>query len=179
MEEKKLKTLRLIAMTLGIAGSAVLLCSLFMACCLFTGPEARSTSISLLDYMNVKVMTAFGLVGMSLAFTLLNYAVPQILSGSFAGIWAGSMCWKIMRNTAETMGNFRVAFEPGMYMFILSAVLILASGILFTAVPEKYKGFRASEMQIRLSRKLEVFCTASMGLSVVLFSVFELLKMHP
>ena len=175
MEEKKLKTLRLIAMALGIAGCAVLLCSLFMACCMFTGPESVNTSVSLRDYMNIKVMTAFELVGLSLVFTLLNYAIPQILSGSFAGIWAGILCWKITQGATEYLS---AKLGPGMYMFILSAVLILASGILLCIVPDKYKGYRASERQIRLSRKLEVFCTASMGLSVVLFSVFELLKLH-
>ena len=178
MEEKKLKTIRLIAMALGIAGGIVLLCSLFMACYSFTGSEAVNTSVSLRDYMNVKVMTAFGLVGLSLVFTLLNYAVPQILSGSFAGIWAGILCWKITQGAAEATGYLSAKLGPGMYMFILSAGLLLASGVLFVFVPEKYKGYRASERQIRMSRKLEVFCTASMGLSVVLFSVFELLKIH-
>jgi hypothetical protein len=174
MEEKKLKSIRLIAMTLGIAGSAILLCSLFMTCCSLMRPEAWNISVSLLDYMNVKVMTAFGLVQMSLVFTLLNYGVPQIMSGSFVGIWAGLMCWKIMRKAIETTEYYSVTLGPGMYMFIFSATLIMTSGILLCIVPDKYKGFKASEMQTSLSRKLEVFCTASMGFSIVLFGVFEL-----
>ncbi len=178
MEEKKLKSIRLIAMALGIAGCAVLLWSLFMACCTFTGSEVGSASVSLRDYMDIKVMTAFELVGLSIVFTLLNYAVPQILSGAFAAVWAGLMCWKITHRAAEATEYLSAKIGPGMYMFILSAVLILVSGILFCIVPDKYKGYRASERQIRMSRKLEVFCTASMGLSVMLFSVFELLKIH-
>ncbi len=176
MEEKKLETLRLIAMAFGIAGCAVLLCSLFMACYSFIGPEAGDASVILSDYMNVKVMTAFGLIELSLVFTLLNFAVPQILSGSFACIWAGLMCWKITQRAAKATEYLSAKLGPGMYMFILSAVLLLASGVLFVFVPDRYKGFRASE--IRLSRKLEVFCTVSMGISVVLMSVFELLKIH-
>ena len=161
MEEKKLETLRLIAMAIGIAGCAVLLCSLFMECCSFKGPEAGSTSVILSDYMNVKVMTAFGLVELSLVFTLLNFAVPQILSGSFAGIWAGLMCWKITQGAAEATEYFSAKLGPGMYMFILSAGLLMASGILFVFVPDRYKGFRASEMQIKLGS-----CRASIFLSI-------------
>lgn len=164
MHVKNLKTLRLIAMTLGIAGCAVMCCSL-------TAPATGNSSVSLLEYMDVKVMNAFGLIMMGAVFLLFGYAVPQILNGLFAAIWAGFMCW-------ETTGYLSVNPGLGMYLFILSAVFMLASGILFF-VHKKHSRFGPSGIIPMPFGKIEVFCTVSMGLSILLFSVFEVLKIRP
>lgn len=178
-QEKKLKSLRLIAMALGVAGSAVLLGSLLSDCCLFTSPTAGNISISLLDFMDIKVLNAFGLIEISMVFSLFNYAIPQILTGSFTGIWAGFMCHRIMRSYSETTEHLRASLGLGMYMFIISAGLILASGILFTCLAKKHKESGTDYRKPPTPKFLEVFCTIMMGISIVLFSVFELAKIRP
>ncbi len=169
MEEKKLRTLRLTAKALGIAGSALILCALILECCSLTGSAAGTRSVTLLDFIGPKMITAFGLVEMSIVFSLVNYAVPQILTGSFAGIWAGFICREILGNPGASIG-------PGVYVFILSAVLILASGILFAVARGKASG--SEDRILKLFRKLEVFCSAALGLSIVLICVFEVVKIH-
>ena len=170
MEEKKLRTLRLTAQALGIAGSALILCALILECCSLTGSAAGTRSVTLLDFIGPKMITAFGLVEMSIVFSLVNYSVPQILTGSFAGIWAGFIYREIMKTQGAVIG-------PGAYVFILSSVLILASGIVLAIARGKASG---SEDRIsKLFRKLEVFCSAAIGLSLVIFCVFEVLANHP
>lgn len=169
MEEKKLRTLRLTAKALGIAGSALILCALILECCSLTGSSAGTRSVTLLDFIGPKMITAFGLVEMSIVFSLVNYAVPQILTGSFAGIWAGFICREIIKTQGAVIG-------PGSYVFILSAVLILASGIVFAVADNKSKIYGTGDRKAKILKKLEVFCSASLGLSMILFSIFELLK---
>lgn len=169
MEEKKLRTLRLTAKALGIAGSALILCALILECCSLTGSAAGTRSVTLLDFIGPKMITAFGLVEMSIVFSLVNYAVPQILTGSFAGIWAGFICREILKTQGAVIG-------PGAYVFILSAGLILASGIVLAVGRGKASGLE--DRISKLFRKLEVFCSAAIGLSMVIFCVFEVLANH-
>ena len=82
MEEFKLRSLRLKAKAIGIAGSAALICALLLECCTFTEPAGAVTSATLLEFIGPKMITAFGLVEMAIVFSLLNYAVPQILTAS-------------------------------------------------------------------------------------------------
>ena len=168
MEEKKLKTLRLTAKALGVAGSAVLLVSLLLECCTFTGQADANTSVTLLEFIGPKMVTAFGLLEMALVFSLLNYAGPQILTGLFTGLWAGFICREILENQGAGIG-------PGVYVLILSAALILASGLVLAVADHKYKVYGAENRKPRILKKLEVFCNAALGLSMVLLCVLEIL----
>ena len=169
MEEKKLRTLRLTAKALGIAGSALILCALILECFSLTSSAAGTRSVTLLDFLGPKMVTAFGLIEMAIVFSLTNFAIPQILTGSFAGIWVGFICREILGNPGASIG-------PGVYVFILSAVLILASGIVFAVADNKSKIYGTGDRKAKILKKLEVFCSASLGLSMILFSIFELLK---
>ena len=171
MEEIKLRSLRLKAKVIGIAGSAALICALLLECCTFTGPAGAVTSATLLEFIGPKMITAFGLVEMAIVFSLLNYAVPQILTGSFIGLWAGFICREILKTQGAVIG-------PGVYVLILSAALILTSGIVFAVAEHKYKIYGKTDRKSKLLRKLEVFCNAALGLSIVLFCVFEALMSH-
>lgn len=167
MEEIKLRSLRLKAKVIGIAGSAVLICALLLECCTFTG----QAGVTLLEFIGPKMITAFGLVEMAIVFSILNYAVPQILTGSFTGIWAGFICREILKNQGAVIG-------PGVYVLILSAGLILASGIVLAVAEHKYGIYGKTDRKSKLLRKLEVFCNAAMGISIVLFCVLEALMSH-
>ena len=171
MEEFKLRSLRLKAKAIGIAGSAALICALMLECCTFNRPAGAVTSDTLLDFIGPKMITAFGLVEMAIVFLILNYAVPQILTGSFIGLWAGFICREILKTQGAVIG-------AGVYVLILSAVLILASGIIFAVAEHKYKVYGKTDRKSRLLRKLEVFCNAALGLSIVLFCFFEALLSH-
>ena len=70
MEEKKLRTLRLVAMTLGVLGSAVLLSSLLMEFCSFTDNMGGSTSISVINYVDARIIVVFGLIEMCCDYVL-------------------------------------------------------------------------------------------------------------
>ncbi|MCR4775976.1 MAG: hypothetical protein K5869_06325 [Saccharofermentans sp.] len=171
MEEIKLRSLRLKAKAIGIAGSAALICALLLECCTFTGQAGAGASVTLLEFIGPKMITAFGLVEMAIVFSILNYAVPQILTGSFIGLWAGFICREILKTQVAVIG-------AGVYVLILSTALILASGIVFAVAEHKYKVYGKTDRKSRLLRKLEVFCNAALGLSIVLFCVFEALMSH-
>ena len=171
MEEFKLRSLRLMAKAIGIAGSAALICALLLECCTFTGQTDVGASVTLLEFIGPKMITAFGLVEMAIVFSILNYAVPQILTGSFIGLWAGFICREILKTQGAVIG-------AGVYVLILSAALILASGIVFAVAEHKYKVYGKTDRKSRLLRKLEMFCNAALGLSIVLFCVFEALMSH-
>ena len=172
MEEKKLKSLRAMAMTLGITGSATMLHSLLLECFSYADSAAGHTAICMFQYLDVKMTIVFGLLEMSIIFSLLSFAVPQILVGSFTGLWTGLMCWDILKRSTEMMVNLGL----GMYMFILSAVLFMVSGIIFVVIANKQKAFGIDDRKPALFRKLEVFCSIMLGISIVLISAFELIK---
>ena len=153
--------------------------ALLLECCSFTGPADMNTSVTLLEFMGPKVVTAFGLIEMAIVFSLLNYAIPQILTGTFAGIWAGFICRHILQGAGDTTKYFRVSVGPGVYVFILSAGLILASGIVFAVIHSKSKVYGAGDRIAKVFKKLEVFCSVSLGLSIVIICIFELLKNRP
>ncbi len=171
MEKKRSRRLRLTAKVLGVAGSMLLVYALLLECCTFTGQAGAGASVTLLEFIGPKMITAFGLVEMAIVFSILNYAVPQILTGSFIGLWAGFICREILKTQGAVIG-------PGVYVLILSAALILASGIVFAVAEHKYKVYGKTDRKSRLLRKLEVFCNAALGLSIVLFCVFEALMSH-
>jgi len=170
MEKKRLRRLRLTAKVLGVAGSMLLVYALMLECCTFTGTDVN-TSVRLLDFVGPKMITAFGLVEMAIVFSLLNYAVPQILTGSFIGLWAGFICREILKTQGAVIG-------AGVYVLILSAAFIVTSGIVFAVAEHKYKVYGKTDRKSRLLRKLEVFCNAALGLSIVMFCFFEALLSH-
>ena len=170
MEKMRSRRLRLTAKVLGVAGSMLLVYALMLECCTFTGTDVN-TSVRLLDFVGPKMITAFGLVEMAIVFSLLNYAMPQILTGSFTGLWAGFICREILKTQGAVIG-------AGVYVLILSAAFIVASGIVFAVAEHKYKVYGKTDRKSRLLRKLEVFCNAALGLSIVLFCVFEALMSH-
>ena len=176
MEERKIRELKALAMILGVTGSIVLLHSLLMPCFSYTDPATGKAVVSMFEYLNVKMTVAFGLLEMSVVFSLLSYAVPQILVGKFEGLWAGFMCWDILKRSAETTNFLNMNLGMGMYMFIFSAGLFLASGIVFAILANKCKAFGIEVRKPKLPKVLEVYCSVMLGVSIVLISVFEVLR---
>ena len=176
MEEKKLRTLRLVAMTLGVLGSAVLLSSLLMEFCSFTDNMGGSTSISVINYVDARIIVVFGLIEMCCVFSLWNFAVPQILTGTFIGLWSWFMIWDIRQRVGDTAEYLRADLGLGIYMFILSSGLILASGIIFVVFLNKCKRFGIDDGKPRMIRKAELFGTISLVFSIFFICVAEALK---
>ena len=176
MEERKIRKLRATAMILGVTGSIALLNSLLMPSFWYTDPIAGKTIICMFEYLNIKMSVVFGLLELSIVFLLLSYAVPQILVGSFAGLWAGFMCWDILKRSAESTQFLSMNLGLGMYMFILSAGLFLASGIVFVIFANKCKVYGIEKRKPPLPKILEVYCSVMLGISIVLLSVFEVLR---
>ena len=176
MYEKKLRSLKQIAMSLGVIGSAVLLCSLLMNCCSFTDSPAGKTTISMLDYIDVKIVVVSALIGMSCVFSLWSFAVSQILVGTFIGLWAGFMCWDIKIRAAEVAGYVGARLGLGVYMFILSACFILVSGILFAFFETNCKVLGIDDGKPRMIRKAEIFSIVAMAFSIVFSCVVGALK---
>ena len=176
MEEKKLRTLRLVAMTLGVSGSAVLLSSLFMEFCSFSDNMGGSTSISVINYVDARIIVVFGLIEMCCVFSLWNFAVPQILTGTFIGLWSWFMIWDIRQRVGDTAEYLRDDLGLGIYMFILSSGLILVSGIILAVFLNKCKRFGIDDGKPRMIRKAELFGTISLVISIVFICVAEVLK---
>ena len=163
-------------MCLGVIGSAVLLGSLLTEFCTFTNNMGGNTSISILNYVDARIIVVFGLVEMCCVFSLWNFAVPQIMSGTFTGLWGCFMLWDIRQRAADVTEYLSANLGLGIYIFILSSGLILSSGIIFVVFSNKCKRLGKDDGKPRMIRKAELFSTISLVLSIVFISVVEVLK---
>lgn len=176
MEEKKLKLMRLVAMLLSIVGSAVLLSSLLMEFCSFTDPIVGVKTISMIDYVDARIMVVFGLVELCCVLSLMRFSISQIITGAFIGIWAGFMLWDFHIKATESMESITARLGLGIIMFIISAGHILASGIIFAFFENKCKALEFDSGKPRLIRKIEVFYCISLGVILMICCVLEFLK---
>ena len=167
-------TLRHIAMILGLVGCMVMLGSLLMDCYSFMVPIDGNTTISMYKYLDVRTMVILNLIEMSLVFSLWRFAVPQIMAGSSVALWTGYMFWKIQL-MASNPEYLNVHFGLGLYMLILSAVLIIASGIVFVIDANKSKSLGIDDEKPRILKKTEFLISVMFGLGIAFCSVFEIL----
>ncbi|MBO7453365.1 MAG: hypothetical protein J6U54_23780 [Clostridiales bacterium] len=128
--EKKIKTLNLVAMILGLSGAGALVLSIFTdAYSIKTG--LGNISVSMTSYMSGLIGFIFLVAGCSIAFSLLKLAVPEIITGSVTTLLALFMCWHIKSKEGNGLVRLNISFGPGAFLFVLGAGVILASGILY------------------------------------------------
>ena len=133
------KVLRLVAMILGLAGSALLLSSLLGEFCSATLPIVGKYQVSISKYLDNMTILVVLLAGFSIVASLLRYSILQIITGSITGGWIGYMIWEIQHraSTTEVSGFMDINFGIGTYLFILAACLILASGIIYVVAAKR------------------------------------------
>ena len=167
------KTERLVAMILGLIGNLILLASLLMECYSYAAPRAGTASISMATYLDVRIMDIFNLIEMSLVFILCRFAVPQIMVGSSVALWTGYIFWKI-RQIASTSRYLSVNYGLGLYMLILSAAMLVASGITAVVAANKTKALGIDDRKPKMLKNMELLTTVLFGFAIVFCSVFEM-----
>ena len=164
------KILRLVAMILGLVGSASLLSSLLGEFCSATVPIVGKYAVSISNYLDKMTILVVLLAGFGIASSLLRYAILQIVTGSITGIWIGYMIWEIQNraSTSEVSGFLDVNFGIGTYLFILAACLMLASGIIYVVAAKKAKSLVTDdEKKVPRHKKAEIIVSICLGVLVV------------
>lgn len=136
--EKNIKTLRLVAMILGLVGSGSVLLSL-MTDAYYVNTALGKLSVSMTKYMSGLILFVILLAGCSVAFSLLKLAVPQIITGSFTTFIAAFMLWHIKSKESAGKIQLSISFGTGAYLFFLAAALMLAAGIIYVIAANKAK----------------------------------------
>ena len=83
------KIMRLVAMIIGLVGSALLLSSLLGEFASTTAPIIGKYSISVSNYLDKLTIVVVLLAGFSIAASLLKYSILQIVTGTLTGAWIG------------------------------------------------------------------------------------------
>ena len=136
--EKKLKTLRLVAMIFGLVGGGALILSIFTDA-YSVNTALGNITVSMTSYMSGLVGFVFLLAGCSIAFSLLKLPVPQIITGSVATLLALFMCWHIKSKGDAGAIRLNISFGAGAFLFLLGAGLILAAGIIYAVAANQAK----------------------------------------
>lgn len=131
-DEKKSKTTKSVAMIFGLLGSVVLLLSLLSDFGSITAPIVGTVSVSMLEHLDMLLFFVIALALLNVLSSILKYAILQILSGSITAVWAIYMIWKIQSTITEqdSTGLVSVKIGVGIYLFVIAACLILASGFI-------------------------------------------------
>lgn len=172
------KTLRLVAMILGLAGSASLLSSLLGEFGSATVPIIGKYSVSVASYLDKMVILVVLLAGFSIAASLLKYSILQVVTGSITGGWIAYMICDLHHRASmsEVSGWVDVNFGIGTYLFILAACLMLASGIIYV-VAGKNSTTNNDEKKAPKNKKTEIIVSIVLGVLVVcVIGVFIFIK---
>ncbi len=164
------KTLRLVAMILGLAGSAALLSSLLGEFGSATVPIIGKYAVSVSSYLDKMTILVVLLAGFSIVASFLRYSILQIVTGSITGAWIGYMMWDLQHraSTSEVSGFVDVNFGIGTYLFILAACLILASGIVYIVAAKKSKADAPAGEKVKpKNKKAEIIISICLGALVI------------
>ena len=164
------KKLKLVAMILGLAGSASLLSSLLGEFCSITVPILGKTAISVSNYLDKMIIFVFLLAGFSIIASLLRYGILQIITGSITGAWIGYIIWDIQNRASDTelKGALGVNFGLGTFLFILAACLILSSGITYVVAAKRQKSISPDvDKNVSRNRKAEIIVSACLGILII------------
>ena len=164
------KTLRLVAMILGLAGSASLLSSLLGEFGSATVPIIGKYSVSIASYLDKMVILVVLLAGLSIAASLLKYSILQTVTGCITGGWMAYMMYDLHNraSTSEVSGWVDINFGLGTYLFIVAACLMLASGILFVVAGKKTKAVvTEAEKKTPKNKKAEIIVSIVLGVLIV------------
>lgn len=166
--EKKSKNQKITAMILGLAGSAILLLSLLSEFSSLSAPIIGTVSVSMSDHLDKLIFLVIALAGLSILSSLLKYSVLQIVSGTITAGWAGYMIWKIQNATSNTeySGLVSVKIGIGVYLFILAACLILASGIVYAVATKKNNATTIKKGFIK-PKKSEIILCICLGALII------------
>lgn len=109
------KIMRLVAMIIGLVGSALLLSSLLGEFASTTAPIIGKYSISVSNYLDKLTIVVVLLAGFSIAASLLKYSILQIVTGTLTGAWIGYSMWDIQSkaSTSEISGLIDINFGMG------------------------------------------------------------------
>lgn len=160
------KTLRLVAMILGFAGSAALVLSLLAKFFSITVPIFGETSTSISGYLGKLMVLVFVFAGLGAAFSFFRLAVPQIITGAFTGFLGIFMCLDIKQRASGVSDYLSVNFGIGIYLFFASAALILASGIMYIVAVIKNKQSGIVDEKASNRKKTELIVSICLGVLV-------------
>lgn len=164
------KIMRLVAMIIGLVGSALLLSSLLGEFASTTAPIIGKYSISVSNYLDKLTIIVVLLAGFSIAASLLKYSILQIVTGSLTGAWIGYSMWDIQSraSTSEISGLLDINFGIGTYLFICAACLMLASGIVYIVAEKKAKAIAPVDEKASPKRKkTEIIVSICLGILVI------------
>ena len=164
------KILRLVAMILGLAGSALLLSSLLGEFCSATLPIVGKYQVSISNYLDKMTILVVLLAGFSIAASILKYSILQIVSGSITGGWIGYMIWDIQHraSSSEISGLVDINFGIGTFLFILAACLILASGVVYAVAGKKSKSVEPAVKKTEPKhKKAEIIVSICLGVLLI------------
>ena len=164
------KIMRLVAMIIGLVGSALLLSSLLGEFASTTAPIIGKYSISVSNYLDKLTILVVLLAGFSIVASLLKYSILQIVTGTLTGAWIGYSMWDIQSraSTSEISGMLDINFGIGTYLFICAACLMLASGIVYIVAERKAKANApADEKPNPKPKKAEIIVSICLGVLVI------------
>ena len=164
------KIMRLVAMIIGLVGSALLLSSLLGEFASTTAPIIGKYSISVSNYLDKLTIVVVLLAGFSIAASLLKYSILQIVTGTLTGAWIGYSMWDIQSkaSTSEISGLIDINFGIGTYLFICAACLMLASGIVYIVADKKAKAIAPVVEKVSPKRKkAEIIVSICLGVLVI------------
>lgn len=141
LSDEKKSNNQMFVRILGLLGSAAILVSLLSDFASLTAPLVGTVTVSMANHLDKLIFLAIALACLSILASLLRYYLLQILSGFLTAAWAGYMIWKIQEAIPNTEYSELVSVEMGLgiYLFILAACLILASGFIGVVVTKKTK----------------------------------------
>lgn len=162
--EKRIKTLNIVAIVLGLVGSGALLLSLLGEFCSVTAPIIGTIPITMSKYLDKLIFVVFILAGLSILASFWRYAFLEITTGSITAIWAGYLIWKVQNvsTSSEYSGLVSVNYGVGVYLFVLAACLILASGIV-NLVAAKNTQATDVEKKANKNKRSEIIISVCLG----------------
>ena len=165
--EKNIKTLRLVAMILGLAGSGSVLLSLLMDAYKLNTSFGQ-IAYSMTKYMSGLILFVVLMAGCSVAFSLLKMAVPQTIVGSVMTAIAAFMCWHIKSKEGSGTIRLNISFGTGAYLFFLAAILMLSAGIIYIIAANKAKAAGIEDPNEAKRKKIAKIIYICLGILVVL-----------
>lgn len=164
------KTLRLVAMILGLVGSVLLLSSLLVEFGSATVPIIGKYGVSVSNYLDKKTIFVVILAIFSVVSSLLKYSVLEIITGAITGGWIGYLMWEIQNraSTSEVSGLVDINFGLGTYLFICAALMMITSGIVYIVAAKKSKENTPVEKKVKpRNKKTDIIVGSCLGVLLV------------